>query len=78
MRSEAKGAIIFGIVLLVVGLVAYSYQMMYHSSYLGADIPSGHYPYQTAGIILIVVGAVFVGLGLFYPSPKTINLPTPK
>jgi hypothetical protein len=69
------GSLIFGAILLLIGLVAYFYQAehWYSSDYW----VSLGYPYQTIGIILIVAGIVFVGLGLFYSPRKTNNLPPP-
>jgi hypothetical protein len=69
------GSLIFGAVLLLIGLVASFYESRQYV-YGGTYISHG-YPYQTVGIILILVGIVFVGLGLFYESRKTTNLPQP-
>jgi vacuolar-type H+-ATPase subunit I/STV1 len=69
------GSLIFGAVLLLIGLVASFYesrQYVYGETYI-----SHGYPYQTVGIILILVGIVFVGLGLFYSPRKTNDLPPP-
>jgi len=51
MEARNKGLIIFGIVLLAIGLVR-------------ATVFSTSYPYQTFGIVLVVAGIVFVALGL--------------
>lgn len=66
------GSLIFGAILLLIGLVASFY------NYRGGYYPyEYYYPYQTVGIILILVGIVFVGLGLFYSPGKTNDLPPP-
>ena len=51
MEARNKGLMIFGMVLLAIGLVR-------------ATVYSMSYPYQTFGIVLVVVGIVFVALGL--------------
>jgi hypothetical protein len=73
------GSLIFGAVLMSIGLVAYFYETgsYSYSSYTPNLWLSSGYPYQTLGIILIVAGIVFVGLGLFYSPRKTNNLPPP-
>jgi vacuolar-type H+-ATPase subunit I/STV1 len=69
------GSLIFGAVLLLIGLVASFYNS--GEGIYGGKGYSNFYPYQTIGIILILIGIVFVGLGLFY-SPRKINdLPPP-
>ena len=69
------GSLIFGAVLLLIGLVASSYESRYYFSD-GSYLSHG-YPYQTIGIVLIVAGLIFVGLGLFYSPRKTNTLPPP-
>ena len=71
------GSLIFGAFLLLIGLVASFYNSGYNSSYYPYEWISKGYPYQTIGIILTVVGIVFVGLGLFYSPRKTNELPPP-
>lgn len=64
------GSLIFGAILLLIGLIASFYEAsLYYSD--GTYRSSGGYPYQTVGIVLILVGIVFVGLGLFYSPRKT-------
>ena len=61
-----KGLIIFGIILLIIGLVA--------SFYSRTEYPSGGpntYPYQSIGILLVIAGIMFVALGLLYSTRKT-------
>jgi vacuolar-type H+-ATPase subunit I/STV1 len=66
MEERNKGLIIFGIILLAIGLVA--------SFYSQTEYPSGGrmtYPYQSIGILLDVAGIVFVALGFLYSPRKT-------
>ena len=70
------GSLIFGVVLLVIGLVASFYESSTYSNYYNRYEPNGMYPYQTVGIVLILVGIIFVGLGLFYSPRKTPSPPT--
>jgi ABC-type antimicrobial peptide transport system permease subunit len=68
MEERNKGLVIFGIILLAIGLVASFYsQRKYPTSAYDYSVM---YPYQNVGIILIVAGIVFVALGLLYPSRK--------
>ncbi len=56
MEERNKGLVLFGIVLLAIGLVA--------SFYSQTELPGGYgrttYPYQTTGIILDVAGIAFI------------------
>jgi hypothetical protein len=65
-------SLIFGIVLSIMGLVASLYPVT-QNNYQGINYVNNvsTYPYQTVGIVLIVIGLIFVGLGLFYSPPKT-------
>jgi uncharacterized membrane protein len=65
------GLIALGIMLLVIGLIAYSYESQTWSDYYQRWNGTGRYPYQVVGIILIVAGIVFIPLGLLYPARKT-------
>jgi vacuolar-type H+-ATPase subunit I/STV1 len=60
MDERNKGLIVFGIILLIIGLVASFYRD-----------PVFKYPYQTFGIILSVAGIMIVVLGFLYPSHRT-------
>jgi len=62
MEERNKGLLVFGIVLLAIGLVLSLYRVGYYSF---------TYPYQTIGIVLIVAGIVFAALGFLYPPRKT-------
>jgi drug/metabolite transporter (DMT)-like permease len=55
MEERNKGLIIFGIILLAIGLVA--------SFYFVTEFMEHKYPYQSIGILLDVAGIVFVALG---------------
>jgi uncharacterized membrane protein len=75
MEESNKGLIIFGIIVIAIGLFA-SHEAVkhydeYHERY-------GYYPVQCplcAGTVLIVAGIVLVVLGLLYPSWKTLPPP---
>lgn len=62
MEGKNQGLVVFGIILLIIGLVA--------SFYSHTDLPGVRaiYPYQGIGIVLAVAGIVFVALGFLYPS----------
>ena len=68
--TKNLGSLIFGIILLLIGL-AVSFYNSGAGYYGGGNYYHSFYPYQTVGIILILVGVVFVGLGLFYSPRKT-------
>jgi len=55
------GLFIFGIFLLLIGLGA--------SFYVEGEYVR-RYPYQSVGLVLVLIGVVFVALGFFY-SPRT-------
>ena len=59
-------SLMFGSVLLQIGLVASFYESRHYYNYYGGNYISLVYPYQTVGIVLIMVGIVFVGLGLLF------------
>jgi uncharacterized membrane protein HdeD (DUF308 family) len=62
MEEKNKGLIVFGIVLLIIGLVASFYKDPYYYK---------DYPYQTIGIVLVIAGILFVALGFLYSPRKT-------
>jgi len=71
MTTETKGieiknlgVLAFGIILLLIGLVASFYPERYYSVTV-------RYPYQNIGIVLVVAGIIFVALGFFYSPRKT-------
>jgi len=57
-----RGALVFGFVLLVLGLFVYVYVDT------GGDFSADQY--NILGLILVIAGLVFATLGLFYP-PKS-------
>jgi drug/metabolite transporter (DMT)-like permease len=73
MEARNKGLIIFGIILLVIGLVAYLYGYPLYRDGSGPMV----YPYQNIGILLAVAGIVFMALGFLY-SPRKTPPPPPK
>ena len=77
MEDRNKGLIAFGIILLLIGLFASFYESGYVSQFYPYNWISTGYPHQTLGIVLTLVGIVFVGLGLLFPSKKTDKLPPP-
>jgi len=71
IEIKNKGILIFGIILLLIGLGASFY---YESkSILGFEYMRT-YPYQSIGMVLVLLGGVFVALGFFY-SPRKEEVP---
>ena len=68
MEERNKGLIGFGIILLIVGLVASFYQEQHYVSHVGIQTVT---PYQNVGIVLAVAGILFIALGFLYPSHRT-------
>ncbi len=64
IEIKSRGLFVFGILLLLIGLVASFYKEMQHVSPVGEQ-PST--PYQSIGIVLVLVGILFIVLGFFYP-----------
>jgi uncharacterized membrane protein HdeD (DUF308 family) len=76
MDERNKGLIVFGIILLIIGLIASFYPITKTSGDAAYNIPATYtYPYQTLGIILTISGIIFVALGLLYPSHRTLPPP---
>lgn len=73
MEERNKGLIIFGIILLAIGLFASFYQKTQHVIGVGDETVT---PYMNVGIVLIVAGIVFVALGFLY-SPRKTSPPPP-
>jgi hypothetical protein len=72
MEERNKGLIGFGIILLIIGLIASVYPVTKTSGDSAYNIPATYiYPYQTLGIILSIAGIIFVALGFLYPSHRT-------
>ena len=80
LEERNKGLIVFGIVLLVIGLVAsfYQEQVVRQPIYYvnGKPITTPVTPFQSIGILPDVAGIVLVVLGLLYPSHRTLPPPT--
>jgi hypothetical protein len=66
MEGRNKGLIVFGVILLVIGLAASFYKDPHFYNV---------YPYQTLGIILSVAGIVITVLGFLIPSHRTTPPP---
>jgi vacuolar-type H+-ATPase subunit I/STV1 len=66
IEIKNKGILLFGIILLLIGLVASFYMHRLNPGYVPARYD---YPYQGIGIVLVLAGIVFVALGFFY-SPR--------
>ena len=73
-----KLLLLFGIVLLVIGLIAALYEKVetMYIPYYGNISYSRGYPYQTIGIILIVAGIGLAALSFFYTGRKTVTVET--
>jgi hypothetical protein len=70
MEVMNKKLLVFGCILLAIGLIAY----FYRENFVGS---SGHiyegdyvYPYQTMGMILTMTGIVLTALSLVLPENK--------
>ena len=61
-----KGVAAFGVILLLIGLVAYFYSDYYSMQ----SVYSGTYPYRDIGLILILAGLLSVVAGVIC-TPKT-------
>ena len=83
MEGRNKGLVIFGIILLAIGLVASFYQVTRHIGKPPEAVTLQIvYPYQVEGIILLVAGIVLIALGFFYSRrnrlpPPPSNPPQP-
>jgi O-antigen/teichoic acid export membrane protein len=76
MEQRNKGLIIFGIVLLIIGLIASVYPVTKTIFEIGLGTHDTlTYPYQTLGIILSIAGIIIVVLGFLYPSHRTLPPP---
>ena len=76
MEGRNKGLIGFGIILLIIGLVASFYQEQHYASGDGLSRIETVAPYRNVGIVLVVAGIVFIELGRLYPSHRTLPSPT--
>jgi TRAP-type uncharacterized transport system fused permease subunit len=66
IEIKNKGILLFGIILLIIGVVASFYSRTEYPEYGRMT-----YPYQSIGILLVVAGIIFVALGFLYPSHRT-------
>jgi hypothetical protein len=77
MEERSIELLIFGIILLAIGIGAclYPHYTIYGHATLYTYYGTITYPYQTFGTFILAAGIVFVASGLFYPSPKrpTVN-----
>jgi len=66
---KSTGLLLFGIILLVIGLFADFYSVTEEA---GTYYATTTYPYQSPiGILLTVAGIAFAALGFFYPPKRT-------
>jgi len=72
IEIKNKGFLFLGLILFVVGLIAYFYYYVEKYSVVQK------YPYQGLGIVLVLAGIVFMALGFLYPLQRTPPLPPPK
>jgi hypothetical protein len=70
-RTVGTTSMVFGTVLLPIGLFASFYQVIHKVGQPPeAVIPQIVYPFESVGIILLVAGVVFIALGLLHPPLK--------
>jgi MFS superfamily sulfate permease-like transporter len=70
-RTVSTASMIFGTVLLAIGLFA----SFYHVIHTVGQPPEAVilqivYPFENVGIILLAAGVIFIALGLLHPPPK--------
>ena len=74
MKIAKFGILLFGIILLIIGLISYFY---YYIDNPGTHWATIYYPYQNMGMILTVAGIAISLLGFFlafFYSPKKSEL----
>ncbi len=64
VEIRSRGLLLIGIILLLIGLVASFYRETHYVSQVGEQLFT---PYQSIGIVLALVGILFIVLGFFYP-----------
>jgi len=64
IKIRSRSLLLIGILLLLIGLVALFYKETHYVPDVGEQ-PFA--PYQSIGIVLILIGILFIVLGLFYP-----------
>ncbi len=72
IEIKNRGLLLFGAILLVIGLATYLYQDT--TSRFRSD---WSYPYQNLGLILTFAGVIFMALGFLYPLQRTPPTPPP-
>ena len=71
-RTVKATSVIFGIILLAIGLFASFYRVIHDVGQPPeAVIPQMVYPYQSVGITLLAAGIIFIALGFLYPQKET-------
>lgn len=73
MNERKMGLIIFGMILLAIGLFASFYQVT--RNVVVGDVLDGEEtitPLRNVGIVLIIAGIIFLALGFLYLSRKTL------
>jgi uncharacterized membrane protein HdeD (DUF308 family) len=68
IEIKSRGLLLIGILLLLIGLVDSFYQETHYVSPVGEQPFT---PYQSIGIVLVLVGIFFIVLGFFYPLSGT-------
>jgi hypothetical protein len=73
MEARNIVLIIFGVILLAIGLFASFYENKYYSDHDKTwwSYSPPQLPYQGVGIILIIAGIILSVVGLLYPSHRT-------
>lgn len=61
-----QGLLVFGVILLLIGLVASFYKETHYVRGVGYQPLT---PYQNIGIVLVLAGIIFIAMGFFY-SPR--------
>ena len=64
IEIKSRGLFLIGILLLLIGLVASFYKETHYVSNVGEQPFT---PYQSIGIVFVLVGILFIVLGFFYP-----------
>lgn len=64
IKIRSRRLLLIGVLLLLIGLVALFYKETHYVPDVGEQPFT---PYQSIGIVLILIGILFIVLGLFYP-----------
>ncbi len=68
IEIKSRGLFLAGILMLLIGLVASFYKETHYVSDVGEQPFT---PYQSIGIVLVLVGILCIVLGFFYPLSGT-------